>query len=488
MRVSFPATPLQALSTLPLLAAPSLISSQALPELYSNYKASGDSLSLFVALLLAKRLTLYACAATSVYVAARRSTNVPPGLGARVEQLTAEAMFPFKYPEAEQEEFKAVVKRLDTTSDATQAASLPLLFGALLVSAYAFNVLIGTDQPPPATDDAYELAALVEAMRGTATAFQPLSTASVCLFALNAELQAFVSALLPSEAMKRRDDALSEAMNDLDEPSATPPATLASITFLVAVAAVGASYLAPAAQVWPLQNTLNACIAIGVARVLQLPSLAAACAALAGLALYDGVGTLGAASASSTIASALDAATITMVAAPQASPSVMEGVAQARLGMGSGAGSQLWQPGLLTVLLQGRPTDALGLGDIVGPSILAGWAHRFDVKLEQRQQKDDFVEGTASGSGDAGDRSGKGSDGGYLAVALSGYAIGCVLLEVAPPELTRAALLFLAPPMLIAVIARLVVTNDLPLALKAPPLEPTPIDGTVEDGSNKVED
>ena len=177
-----------------------------------------------------------------------------------------------------------------------------------------------------------------------------------------------------------------------------------------------------------------------------------------------------------------------MAAAPQASPSVMEGVAQARLGMGSGAGSQLWQPGLLTVLLQGRPTDALGLGDIVGPSILAGWAHRFDVKLEQRQQKDDFVEGTASGSGDAGDRSGKGSDGGYLAVALSGYAIGCVLLEVAPPELTRAALLFLAPPMLIAVIARLVVTNDLPLALKAPPLEPTPIDGTVEDGSNKVED
>ena len=168
----------------------------------------------------------------SAYVAARRSTNVPPGLGARVEQLTAEAMFPFKYPEAEQEEFKAVVKRLDTTSDATQAASLPLLFGALLVGAYAFNVLIGTDQPPPATDDAYELAALVEAMRGTATAFQPLSTASVCLFALNAELQAFVSALLPSEAMKRRDDALSEAMNDLDEPSATPPATLASITFL----------------------------------------------------------------------------------------------------------------------------------------------------------------------------------------------------------------------------------------------------------------
>ena len=46
-----------------------------------------------------------------------------------------------------QEEFQAVVKEMDSTSDAAQAATLPLVFGALLVGAYALNLL--SDLPPP---------------------------------------------------------------------------------------------------------------------------------------------------------------------------------------------------------------------------------------------------------------------------------------------------------------------------------------------------
>ena len=44
---SFPSTLPQALTHMPLLAAPSLAASAGLPELYSNYKTSGENLSLF---------------------------------------------------------------------------------------------------------------------------------------------------------------------------------------------------------------------------------------------------------------------------------------------------------------------------------------------------------------------------------------------------------------------------------------------------------
>ena len=61
---------------------------------------------------------------------------------------------------------------------------------------------------------------------------------------------------------------------------------------------------------------------------------------------------------------------------------------------------------------------------------------------------------------DGGERGGGGGGGGYLAAALGGYAFGCVLLEVAPPELTRAALLFLVPSAVAAVLARLAARGE----------------------------
>ena len=184
----WPSTSSQALTQLPILAAPSVVAASTLPALYENYRAAppNDNLGLFLVLLLAKRLTLYSCAATTVRVAALRSSDSPPGLGQRLEQLTDEALHPFEYPEEEKSELKVVVQTLDGTSDATQAATLPLLFGLLLVSAYAFNVLIGAPPPPSADADSAELA---NALRSAFINYaQPLSTASVCLFALNAEV------------------------------------------------------------------------------------------------------------------------------------------------------------------------------------------------------------------------------------------------------------------------------------------------------------
>ena len=49
----------------------------------------------------------------------------------------------------------------------------------------------------------------------------------------------------------------------------------------------------------------------------------------------------------------------------------------------------------------------------------------------------------------------------YLTVAMGGYALGCVLLEVGPPELTRAALLFIVPAMLGCVTLRAAAAGEL---------------------------
>lgn len=62
-------------------------------------------------------------------------------------------------------------------------------------------------------------------------------------------------------------------------------------------------------------------------------------------------------------------------AAVEASGSVMETVVRAKL-----SGAYAWQPGLLAVVVDGKTTDALGLGDAVFPAILSGWAMRKDFQ------------------------------------------------------------------------------------------------------------
>ena len=143
MRAAWPSTPLQAVQHLPLLAAPSAASYAALPILYDTWQAAApaDKLGPFLVLLLTKRLTLYACALATVYVAAMRSGDAAAGLGERLERITAEAVFPATLPEGQAEEIRVVAKQLDETPAAAQAAGLPLLFAALLASAYVSSYL-----------------------------------------------------------------------------------------------------------------------------------------------------------------------------------------------------------------------------------------------------------------------------------------------------------------------------------------------------------
>lgn len=437
---AWPLSPLQAASHLPLLALPSAASYATLPLLYEQYRVAlpADKLGPLLGLLLAKRLTLYGCAIATVFVAAMRSSDAAPGLGERLESITAEAVLPATMPESQTAEVSAVARQLDSSSQATQAAALPLVFSLSLASAYAFQVLLSSTPPPEPTPTAVDDVAAV--VRAAFTTVQPLSTASVCLFAVNAEAQATARAFSGGDT---------NGADDAGE-SAPSPASIAAAA--AALALVASAYVVAPSSAWPAQNVVNACVAIGVARVLQLPNLAALLAGLVGLTLYDGFGTLFAVSAAS---APLDPTF--------ASSSMMESVAQAKLG-----GSQTWQPGLLTVRLEGRLTDALGLGDIVAPSMLAGWCRRFDLRLAAEEEAAAALGKEPGAAGRSGDGAG---GGGYLRAALGGYALGCVLLEVVPAELSRAALLFLVPSSMAAVAFRLVERQEVAKAFAPPPAD-----------------
>ncbi|KAL1518746.1 hypothetical protein AB1Y20_003031 [Prymnesium parvum] len=359
------------LLALPAFAPPLLISPLVEAYQLSAGQPESTTLPLLFSLLLAKRLALYAIATSALGLAAWRSTDASSPLGRRLDDATREALWPIALPPRDPSSPRAnALTALDGVSPAQQAAGLPLAAAALLLASVVAGGAAGGGVPPPA---ALPLAA---AWSG-----------GVCCLLVNGELQ----------QIARR--------------GGPPARTAASYAALAAaLAATAAAYALHGEAAVPWRNLVNICVAVGVSRVIQLRSFAAAAAAAAGLALYDGLATAAAAPAA-----ALDAPPPGALA----DGSLMERVASARVAAD-------FQPGLLVVAVGGRVTDALGLGDVVFPSLLAGWARRLDASAHAAD--------------------------GYFGAALRGYVAGCVLLEVTPVELTKAALLFFMPSMLASIL------------------------------------
>mmetsp|Transcript_46822 Transcript_46822/g.99404 ORF Transcript_46822/g.99404 Transcript_46822/m.99404 type:complete len:309 (+) Transcript_46822:1-927(+) len=214
-------------------------------------------------------------------------------------------------------------------------------------------------------------------------------------------------------------------------------------------------------DLWPLQNGVNIALATAVSRALSpffiakaSPSSTASDAtssaksksiltvalALLGLTLFDAVSTFG------TVANAASAVDATDVA--QQSMSVMETVARSRLADSSSTGATspsayVWQPGLLEIILghdSSKATEALGVGDVVFPSVLVAWAFAADDV----------------DSSDAGAEADPGESGGYsyAAASVAGYLLGSLATELVGSFSllgTRSglpALVFLVPSML----------------------------------------
>jgi presenilin-like A22 family membrane protease len=105
----------------------------------------------------------------------------------------------------------------------------------------------------------------------------------------------------------------------------------------------------PASEAWPLRNVVNACIAVTVARALQLPKLGWVCLALGGLVVYDSVSVYGTSALLQSAHAAISAPAPSPSPPPPAAQSVMEAVARRKL-----SGEEAWQPGLLTIVIDGK--------------------------------------------------------------------------------------------------------------------------------------
>ena len=165
---------------------------------------------------------------------------------------------------------------------------------------------------------------------------------------------------------------------------------------------IGAAFLLPLSFAWPAQNLINLAVISAVAQLVQFSQLPTILVALLGLTAYDFFAVYGTTHAAESM-------------------SVMETVARSRLP--SASGSISWLPGLLEVVVKGRVTDGLGLGDVVFPSMLTGWALRYD-----RNSTDDSA---------------------MYASVVGGYVAGCLLCEVFQTGEGLPALIYLTPSMLV---------------------------------------
>ena len=117
-------------------------------------------------------------------------------------------------------------------------------------------------------------------------------------------------------------------------------------------------------------------------------------------------------------------------------------------------------------------TDALGLGDVVFPAMAAGWARRFETQAEDADDDAEQVGGKLpykEGNKEGDQEGDQGGEGELLGACVAGYALGCVALELAPPQLaTDAALPFLVPTTLALLVAALARSGRLGEAFSSP--------------------
>lgn len=213
-------------------------------------------------------------------------------------------------------------------------------------------------------------------------------------------------------------------------------------------------------DLWPLQNGCNIALAATVARALSpflfplpagsnngLKSIRTISLALVGLTLFDAISTFG------TVANAVDASTVGAAAATaQPTMSVMESVARSKL--------VSWQPGLLEIILghgNSQATEALGLGDVVFPSILVTWGIAADT--DAKKSREDGLEAVQESNNLLNYP--------YASASILGYILGSVATEIVGsfsllgPRSGLPALVFLVPSMLGCISLTALTRNEL---------------------------
>lgn len=349
-------------------------------------------------LLLSKRAYLYSTAVVALDWCSRRAALAPDvPLGERLISLNRE-MFGANFSDAETEAARPLYDALDRVEGNTLAVALPILLACSLLASFAFlsvssNLL---HYLPSNSNIALDFPAL--AASGNLAA-----NAAVSFFFGKAELEALQKRFAPQ----------------------LPPAT----TTVAAAALATVALLNPigSAWAWPVQNLVNALIAVTVSRAIFLSDFRAVLIAIVGITAYDFVGTVGSTLYTDNGQSIMEAVALAKAGLQDAATSTG---GAAEVGAASSQAAA-WRPGLFSVVLNGRVSDGLGVGDVVFPAILGGWSLRQDVKSRVEV--------------------GRGGQTPFYNAALVGFVVGCFFSEIFQTSgAGQAELLYLTPAMLVS--------------------------------------
>jgi len=389
--------------------------------------APSDRQQSILELLLLKRVYLYSTALVCLDWCAKRSVALAATpLGERFLNINKELL---GEGIAGGEEQRQVFESLDKVSGQQQALAIPVLVASALVASFALV---------------------------TATSSLSSSSSSAAFIAPAQALAAFSLISNGAVALLFSKTEIGHALGDKESASASASASSSASTLAAAVL-VGLSLAGGnGGATWPVQNLVNAFIAVTVCRACALPKLSQVAVALLGLVLYDVVAVAGtmqftdsgqsimeAVARAKISASAVSASASAAAVASSASDSVSAAV--------GAAGWSMWRPGLFEVVVGGRVSDALGLADVVFPALLAGWALRFDASSS--------AVAAASSAPQEGDEGAAAATAGgktsLYPASLAGFALGCVACELLQTGAGgQPALLFLVPSMLLAVLTQ----------------------------------
>lgn len=394
-----------------------------LPVLTDTFKATQNPTDLLT-VLIAKRGFIYILAIlATAYAGWRASTSLPAGKsldGLNLEILRGESpLSEYESSETQTEEMEQKEKKdepifaaLDEVEGVNQNFAFALPFILAIALSLSFFLAQGSTpiNPTDGTNNIDVLALFSE--------FSTFSNLVICLL---------------FSASEFRSCTVSDNMDDEDVDF---PPKLVSVPNIIALASVLAASQLPLSQAWPFQNSVNIALAVTVTRAIapflmeESGSVRTVALALTGLATYDAVSVFGTNVFSVQAAGALDTVSISNSVTDLVSStvhsfgmdmssimtagdsSVMETVARAKL-------EGPWRPGLLEMVLVGRVSDVIGLGDIVFPACLVSWGYSFNMA--------------------------------YVYATIGGYILGSLLTEVAStfgPTQGLPALIFLAPAML----------------------------------------
>lgn len=387
----------------------------ALPILTDQFRLSQSNTDLLV-LLVAKRVFIYILATVAVSYAGWRSATPLPA-GESLDALNRDILEGKSYntnrnttmdveeskdnyvKTTKTEQEQVIFANLDQLENVSQsiAFALPVILAITLLISY--KLLNQT------SNGGYESFSFF-------TSFSSVSNSIVALLFSATEYRSYITT--PSSDAVDEKDATQKKPNVINLPN------------VIALSVVVASTLLPTHQAWPFQNSVNIALAVTITRGIapflidDYGSIRYVALALGGLACYDFVSVFG--SFPIEPASAVDLMSferndpITIFSGSSATfiadASVMETVARSKF-----EGS--WQPGLLEMVLVGRVSDVIGLGDVVFPACVISWGFTF-VKQ-------------------------------YAYAAIFGYIVGSLLTEVVStfgPTQGLPALVFLAPSML----------------------------------------